>query len=118
MLQQALGPPDNEEVNHLRTVVEVGNSTLNNGWDALAAERLNYAGYQASSVVSEIPNENNTLLYDFTLDQDIVKSRELLALFGLSEASLRNEPKGGEVPYRLVLGNDFSPCFAPFKIER
>lgn len=117
MLQEALGPPADDEVEHLRTVVEVWNGSYTPGMDTLAAERLNYAGYQPLLVPSDSQN-STTLLYDLTLEQNSEKSRELLALFGLSEASLRNEPVGGEVAYRLVLGGDFYPCFSPFQIER
>jgi polyisoprenyl-teichoic acid--peptidoglycan teichoic acid transferase len=118
MLQVALGPPAGEEVNNLRTVVEIWNWSPTPGQDTLAAERLNYAGYQPLVVPSVIHDSNITLLYDLTLEQDLAKSRELLALFGLSEANLRSEPTGGDVAYRLILGSDFNPCFAPFKIER
>ena len=118
MLQVALGPPDEEEITHLRTVVEVWNWTTIPHWDVLAAERLNYAGYQASVVASVLQDSRTTLLYDLTLEQNSEKSRELLALFGLTDANLRSEPMGGEVSYRLILGSDFSPCFSPFNIER
>ena len=118
MLEVALGPPAGEEVDHLRTVVDIWNLTPNSSWDALAAERLNYAGYQTSFFPPVIQDANITLLYDLTLEQNLEKSRELLALFGLSDANLRSEPIGGEVSYRLVLGRDFNPCFAPFQIER
>lgn len=118
MLQEALGPPAETEVNHLRTVVEIWNGSLTPNMDTLAAERLNYAGYQPLTSPSLPPAASTTLLYDLTLAQDLGKSRELLGLFGLSEANLRNEPTGGDVAYRLVLGSDFNPCFAPFLIER
>ncbi len=118
MLQEALGPPAENEINHLRTVVEIWNGSLTPNMDTLAAERLNYAGYQPLTSPSLPPAASTTLLYDLTLAQDLGKSRELLALFGLSAPNLRSEPTGGDAAYRLVLGNDFNPCFSPFLIER
>ncbi|MCB9135278.1 MAG: LCP family protein [Anaerolineales bacterium] len=118
MLQEALGPPAGEEVEHLRTVVQIRNESATANMDTLAAERMNYAGYQSLIIPSTGQYEPTTLLYDLTLDQDPVKSQELLALFGLSAANLRSEPTGGDVAYRLVLGGDFYPCFAPFQIDR
>ena len=118
MLEVALGPPATEEVDHLRTVVEIWNLTPNSSLEVLAAERLNYAGYQPSLIPPVIQDAKTTSLYDLTLEQNQEKSRDLLALFGLSDANLHSEPLGGEVSYRLVLGGDFNPCFAPFQIER
>lgn len=117
MLQEALGPPTNNEVEHLRTVVEVSNGSYTTGMDTLATERLNYAGYQGL-VIPASPQIQTTLLYDLTIAQDLEKSRALLALFGLSEANLVSQPTGGNVAYQLVLGNDFYPCFSPFQIDR
>jgi polyisoprenyl-teichoic acid--peptidoglycan teichoic acid transferase len=118
MLQIAFGPPAEEEVDHLRTVVEIWNWSPTPGWDTLAAERLNYAGYQPVVASHEHQNSNTTLLFDLTLEQNSDISRELLNLFGLSEANLKSQPTGGDVAYRLILGSDFNPCFAPFQIER
>lgn len=118
MLQKALGPPEEDEVEHLRTVVEIQNGSSNPALSTLAAERLNYAGYQTLLSSTTPGYSPTTLLYDLTLAQSPTKSQELLALFGLSQANLRNEPVGGEVAYRLVVGDDFYPCFSPFQIER
>jgi LCP family protein required for cell wall assembly len=117
MLEEALGPPATDEVEHLRTVVQVSNGSFTANMDTLAAERLTYAGYQAV-IIPGTPQQSTTLLYDLTLPQDLTKSQELLALFGLSAANLRGEPTGGDVAYRLVVGDDFNPCFSPFQIER
>lgn len=99
------------------SLVEVWNESSTPNMDTLAAERLNYAGYQAQ-IIASTQQGATTLLYDLTLAQDPTQAQELLTLFGLSAANLRSAPTGGDVAYRLVLGSDFYPCFSPFQIER
>ncbi len=113
MLQQAMSPsPRQQERQALQ--VEVRNGSPADGWDALAAERLNYAGYETSLNPSEHRAYPQTLLYDLTADQDRSRSASLLAVLGLSDLALVAAPSpGSPSAYVLIIGNDYDPCFKP-----
>jgi len=113
MLQQAMSPsPRQQERQALR--VEVRNGSPFDGWDALAAERLNYAGYETSFNVSDHRSYPQTLFYDLTLDQDRSRSASLLAVLGLPDSALVAVPSpGSEAAYVLIIGDDYDPCFKP-----
>lgn len=113
MLQRAISPsPRQQERQTWR--VEVRNGTPNAGWDALAAERLNYAGYETLLRASDQRNYAQTLLYDLTPDQDRTRSASLLAVLGLPASALISIPSPGADPaYVLILGLDYDPCFHP-----
>lgn len=113
MLQRALSPsPRQQERQTWR--VEVRNGTPNAGWDALAAERLNYAGYETLLRASDQRDYAQTLLYDLTPDQDRARSASLLAVLGLPASALVSVPSpGADSAYVLILGLDYDPCFRP-----
>ena len=119
MLEEALGPPQAEEVVKLRTTVEIWNWSPNPDWDALAAERLHYAGFRTSIFPPGGQQSETSLLYDLTGGQNPETSQELLALFGLPESSLVSLSESGrQADYRLIIGADFDPCFDPASIDR
>lgn len=113
MLQQAMSPsPRQQERNALR--VEIRNGSPFDGWDALAAERLNYAGYETTFKASDHRAYPQTLLYDLTPEQDRSRSASLLAVLGLSDSALVAAPSpGSESAYVLIIGGDYDPCFKP-----
>ncbi|NCP86240.1 hypothetical protein GW781_08485 [bacterium] len=112
MLAQAISPsPLQTERQMLK--VEIQNGSANDGWDALAAERLNYAGYATSLFHADHRQHNVTLLYDLTADQDALRAASLLAVLGLEPAALVKVPGDGTLSYVLLLGNDYQPCFIP-----
>lgn len=113
MLRQALSPsPIQKERQAWR--VEVRNGTPNAGWDALAAERLNYAGYETLIRASAQQDYAQTLLYDLTPDQDRARSASLLAVLGLPASAPISLPSpGADAAYVLILGQDYDPCFRP-----
>ncbi|MEJ5223275.1 MAG: LCP family protein [Anaerolineales bacterium] len=117
MLQSALQPseraPEEEAL-----VIEVQNGSRYDGWDALAAERLNYAGYATTFAPADNREHAVSLLYDFTPEQDLQRRAALLALLGMSESSVVSAP-GWEYPanYVLVVGSDYQPCFDPKKLS-
>ncbi|PIW17397.1 MAG: hypothetical protein COW33_06615, partial [Anaerolineae bacterium CG17_big_fil_post_rev_8_21_14_2_50_57_27] len=82
MLQEALSPsrrtPEMDSI-----LIEVRNGTYNSGWDTLAAQRLNYAGYEARAAPADRPDYAGSLLYDLTAAQDPNRAASLLAVLGL-----------------------------------
>ena len=114
MITNALSAsPRQEERQAIR--VEVQNGSSNDGWEALAAQRLNYAGYYAATFQ---PADNRqhaqTLLYDLTLEQDRGRASGLLAVLGLPESALVSVPRENPAtPYVLIVGDDYAPCFDP-----
>jgi len=113
MLQRALSPSDVEP--QLAAIkVEVQNGSANDGWDALAAQRLNYAGYQTNIASADNHSHGQTWLYDVTRDQDAARATRLLAVLGLSQSALVSAPGASDkASYILILGNDYQPCFKP-----
>jgi hypothetical protein len=94
--------------------VEVQNGTPNTGWDALAANRLNYAGYQTKISPADRQDYSNTVLIDSTTAQDPNERDAILNSLGLYSASVVSLPDpNSATSYRLVLGYDYQPCFQP-----
>lgn len=112
MLQQALAPrqrPPEEE----RLTIEIRNGTPNAGWDALAAERLNYAGYNTRITPADRQDYTRTLLYDLTPSPDLTRVGALLTLLGLTPEAFVSLPTPSETSYVLLVGADYQPCFDP-----
>jgi hypothetical protein len=113
MLQKALSPSPRPEESE-KLLVEVRNGTLYEGWEALAAERLNYAGYDTRLAESEQRDFTTTLLYDLTAAQDPSRAASLLAILGLPQSALVSFPQPeSEVDYVVILGTNYQPCFKP-----
>ena len=94
--------------------VEIQNGSPTDGWDALAAERLNYAGYQTSFQSADTRQHPATLLYDLTPDQNRARTASLLAVLGLPESALVSAPsRDDKVSYALIVGSDYTACFSP-----
>jgi LCP family protein required for cell wall assembly len=94
--------------------VEIQNGSATDGWEALAAERLNYAGYQTSFQPADNRTHDISLLYDLSPDQDRNRSASLLAVLGLPESALVSAPSpAAKVTYAFIVGNDYSACFDP-----
>ncbi|MGA7193341.1 MAG: LCP family protein [Anaerolineales bacterium] len=94
--------------------IQVENGTPFNGWDSLAASRLNYAGYQASIANADRKNYATSVLVDMTKSQDPNARNTILTNLGLSSASILSMPNSNSsIQYRLILGYDYQPCFQP-----
>ncbi len=113
MLGQAMSSsPRQQERRTLR--IEVRNGSPLDGWETLAAERLNYAGYETVFRASDHRHYPQTLLYDLTPDQDRNRSSSLLAVLGLPESAIVALPSPGAASaYVLIVGADYDPCFQP-----
>jgi LCP family protein required for cell wall assembly len=93
--------------------VEVLNASGRADWGNLAAERLNYAGFQAFVGSLEPTDDPSTYLIDFGL-APLEASGEILAAFGLSDSRLVHLPDSASpFAFRLVVGDDHNPCFDP-----
>jgi LCP family protein required for cell wall assembly len=94
--------------------VQVENGTSINNWNVLAANRLNYAGYQTSTANADRQNYSNSVLIDMTKSQDSSARNAILANLGLSSAKILSIPNAtGPIQYRVILGSDYQPCFQP-----
>jgi len=112
MLQQALSPsPRLEE--QAKLTVEVRNGTANPAWDALAAERLNYAGYSTHLAPADRLDYANSLLYDLAALPDPTRASSLLTVLGLPSSAYITAPTQAEINYVLIVGADYQPCFNP-----
>ncbi len=119
LLREVFSPPDEVEVDHMATSIEIWNWTDHADWDALAADRLYYAGFQVESGPAVPGAAERTLLYDLTLAQDGHRSAALLDLLGLPGSSLRAElGPTAATDFRLILGADYDPCFHANRIQR
>ena len=94
--------------------VEVQNGTQNDGWDSLAAARLNYAGYTTKVSAADRRDYADSVLIDMTTTQDANAQSAILSSLGLTTANVIALPDpNSPLQYRLVLGNDYQPCFQP-----
>ena len=117
LLTRALSPPDEEEKAHLQMVVEIWNGTHKPNWDILAGERLAYGGYASFISLPDNRSYPQTMLFDYTEKQDVSAANNLLFLLGLSGIHLVSAPNGAAISdYRLVLGEDYQPCFNPARL--
>ncbi len=98
-----------------KITVEVQNGTPSNGWAALAASRLNYAGYATTISNADRQNYTNSVLTDYTLAQDAKARNTILAALGLTtSAAVLSAPQlNSAAQYRLIVGYDYQPCFQP-----
>jgi LCP family protein required for cell wall assembly len=97
--------------------VDVMNGTSNPGLDALAATRLNYAGYETHIIPSDRQDYAYSVLIDKTAVQDRSFTDTIIAVMGLSPSSLISGPDpNSKSNYLLILGNDYQACFRPEKL--
>jgi LCP family protein required for cell wall assembly len=112
LVQKALSPTTAEPVAKALTV-EVRNGTGNEGWDALAAQRLNYAGYDTRITTADRVDYGSSLLYDLGVTPQANRDASMLAILGLPNSALISSPTETDVNYVLIVGQDYRPCFDP-----
>lgn len=94
--------------------IEVQNGSTSDTWDALAASRLNYAGYQTGISSADRRDYSASVLVDFTPGQDPSQQQAITSTLGLYAANIISLPDANSpVQYRLILGYDYEPCFQP-----
>jgi len=112
MLQQALSASP-VTVERSALTVEVRNGTSNPGWDALAAERLNYAGFDTRLAPADRQDYAASLLYDLSAVPNLTRAGTMLAVLGLPPSAFVTAPTQADVDYVLIVGADYQPCFNP-----
>jgi LCP family protein required for cell wall assembly len=112
MLQQALSP-STRIVEQDALTLEIRNGTANLAWDALAAERLNYAGYNTRLARADRLEYANSLLYDLAAVPDLNRANSLLTILGLPPSAFVTAPTEADINYVVILGADYQPCFNP-----
>ncbi|MGB8215293.1 MAG: LCP family protein [Anaerolineales bacterium] len=112
LLQQALSPSPRDTVQAALTI-EVRNGTTNPAWDALAAERLNYAGYNTRLAPADRLNYANSIIYDLTAVPDLNRDKSILTILGLPSSAFRVAPTQANPNYVFIVGADYQPCFNP-----
>ncbi len=97
--------------------VEVVDASSREGWAQLAAERLTYAGFEPRVLRLEA-EPRATHLIDYGLAASDA-SLDLLSALGLP-ASVLTEAEGSSdgAAFRLVVGDDYDPCFNPTRNQR
>jgi LCP family protein required for cell wall assembly len=115
MLQKALSPSPTTTVTEALTV-EVRNGTPNPGWDSLAAERLNYVGYNTRLANADRQDYVNSLLYDLAVTPDMSRASFLLNVLGLPPAAFVTAPMQTDLIYIFIVGADYQPCFNPVSL--
>jgi LCP family protein required for cell wall assembly len=116
MLQQALAfAPRTTDAAAL--TIEVRNGTSNPGWDSLAAERLNYVGYDTRIAAADRQDYANSLLYDLSASPDLSRISSILNVLSLPSQAFVSAPMQADINYVFVVGADYRPCFNPETIS-
>ncbi len=111
LLQQALSPT--HAAAQAALTVEVRNGTGNSGWEVLAEQRLNYAGYNTRLSLADRLDYANSILYDLGAAPDPNRSNSILTILGLPTTAFISAPSETDENYVLILGQDYQPCFDP-----
>ena len=113
LMQKAMSPPEGTSQPE-SPVIEIRNGTAHKDWDSLAADRLHYAGFETSLGTTDQTDHKHTQLFDFSAGGNPELAGELLQILGLPSSSYVSSPDpGSPTGFRLVLGEDYNPCFNP-----
>ncbi|GAB1470163.1 LCP family protein [Chloroflexota bacterium] len=94
--------------------IEVSNGSSFDSMEALAASRLNYAGYETTLGTADNRNYNTTVLVDYTAAQDPNQQQTIINVLGTYSASVLSIPDpNSKVQYRVIIGADYQACFQP-----
>jgi LCP family protein required for cell wall assembly len=116
MLTEAMSP-STQIVEKQAVVIDVMNGTAIEGYETLAATRLNYAGYETHIVPSDRQDYAYSVLIDKTTAQDYSQSDLILNVMGMLPGSIVSSPDpNSKSHYLLILGYDYEPCFSPEKM--
>lgn len=119
MLEEAMLPPDDAEEDRLASEIEIINDTTNSGVDVLAAERLHYAGFETAILPGTGEPAKKTWLYSLNGVADLALGAYILDVLGLpADRLIQDAAPDSHAAYRLVLGEDYNPCFNPSKLKR
>ncbi len=94
--------------------IEVQNGSPFDTMEALAASRLNYAGYETITSAADNRQYSNSVLVDFTPTQDASQRQTIIDVLGLYTANVLSIPDpNSKVQYRVIIGADYEACFKP-----
>jgi LCP family protein required for cell wall assembly len=94
--------------------IEVQNGSGTESLDALATSRLNYAGYQTFISAADRRDYGSSVVVDYTSSQDPNQQQLIASILGLYNANFISLPgTSSNAQYRVILGNDYQPCFQP-----
>ncbi len=94
--------------------IEVQNGSPFDTMEALAASRLNYAGYETITSAADNRQYSNSVLVDFTPTQDASQRQTIIDVLGLYTANVLSIPDpNSKVQYRVIIGADYEACFNP-----
>jgi len=118
LLTEALSP-STVTVQHQAISIDVMNGTSIPGYDTLASNRLNYAGYETHIIPSDRQDYAYSVLIDKSAAQDRSVSDNILNVMGIQSGSLipAADPTSS-AQYLLILGYDYQPCFRPESLEQ
>jgi hypothetical protein len=95
-------------------VIDVMNGTTIAGYETLAANRLNYAGYETHIIPSDRQDYAYSVLIDKAGTQD---STPILNVMGMLPGSIISSPEpNSKAHFLLIIGYDYEPCFSPEKL--
>jgi len=118
LLTQALSP-STTTVQHQAITMDVMNGTAIPGYETLASNRLNYAGYETHIIPSDRQDYAYSVLIDKSVAQDRSVSDSILNVLGMLPGSLIPAPDpNSTAQYLLILGNDYQPCFRPESLSQ
>jgi LCP family protein required for cell wall assembly len=110
LLTEALSPAT-QIVEKQSIVIDVMNGTTIAGYETLAANRLNYAGYETHIIPSDRADYAYSVLIDQREGQD---STPILNVMGMLPGSVISSPDANSKGhYLLIVGYDYQPCFRP-----
>ena len=114
LLSRAFAPGELVTTN---PVVEIHNGTDNEDLPELVEARLHYAGFETLVYTPEIDPVSHTRLLGLSQERDQAEIDILLSRLGLSPSRFEHVPQpGASLEYRLILGEDYDPCFDPSKL--
>jgi LCP family protein required for cell wall assembly len=113
MLTEALSPSA-QVVQKQAVVIDVMNGTSIAGYETLASNRLNYAGYETHIIPSDRQDYAYSVLIDKSVEQDRSVSDSILNVMSmLSNNLISSTDANSSSHYLLILGYDYEPCFRP-----
>ena len=116
LLTEAMSPAT-QIVEKQSIVIDVMNGTTIAGYETLAANRLNYAGYETNILPSDRADYAYSVLIDKREAQDSADTTSILDVMGMLPGSVISSPDANsKAHFTLIIGYDYQPCFAPEKL--
>ena len=113
LVSEALAPPASARAQQRAFRVEVRNATPYEGLGHVAAERLQWEGFEVVSVEPAGGTYPRTQIVDFTASSKGSAISRLMRLYKRSGSDVVSQPtEGNTADFRVILGSDYDPCVA------